>query len=125
MGNDQAELLAELQMCEMRVWEALVVGDTRADAEMLHSDFLGVYSDGFAKKADHIQQLEDGPTVKQFALLDCRVLPLGEDHAVFSYRAEFQRIKKETTEAMYVSSVWRRNEGGWVNIFSQDTPVKN
>jgi hypothetical protein len=123
MGKEQTELLAELRLCETRVWKALVQGDMQADAETLHPDFLGVYSDGFAEKSDHIQQLEDGPTVRNFTLSDCRVLPLGQDYAVISYRAEFQRITKTTTETLYVSSIWQRNEGSWINVFSQDTPA--
>lgn len=121
MGNEQSELLEELQMCETRIWEALVDGDMQADAEKLHSDFLGVCSAGFADKFDHIQQLEDGPVVKHFFLSDCRVLPLGHDYAVLSYRAEIQWIAKTATETMYVSSIWQRNERGWINVFSQDT----
>jgi len=95
MENEQAELLEDLQLREARVWEALVKGDLLADAEALGSEFLGVYSDGFAEKLDHIRQLENGPTIRGFTLTDCRVFPLGHDYAVFSYRAEFQRVKKK------------------------------
>ncbi len=123
MGNGHVELLAELETCERRVWEALVQGDKLADAEALHADFLGVYPDGFAAKADHVQQLEDGPTIERFELSDCRILPLGHDYMVFSYRADFLKKAKTVSEAMYVSSIWQRSDGGWINVFSQDTPA--
>ncbi len=123
MGDGYVELLAELEACETRVWEALVQGDMLADAAALHTDFLGVYSDGFAAKADHVRQLEGGPIIESFALSDCRVLPLGQDYAVFSYKADFFRKAKKAPEVMYVSSIWQRSDGGWINIFSQDTPV--
>jgi len=123
MGTHHPDMLADLRLCETRVWDALVRGDKRADANALHKDFLGVYPDGFATKDAHVGMLEDGPTITSYALSECRVLPLGPDHAVFSYRADFLRRAKTVTEAMYVSSIWQRAEGGWVNIFSQDTPA--
>lgn len=125
MSGDQANMLEELRQCETRVWEALVQGDQQADAQALHADFLGVYPDGFAGKAEHVQQLEDGPTIARFALSACRVLPLTQDCAVFSYRAEFLRPSRQVPEAMYVSSIWQRTAGGWVNVFSQDTPAED
>ena len=118
-------LLPNLTTCETAVWEALVRGDKTADAAALHDGFLGVYSDGFAAKSDHVCQLDDGPTVQSFALSGCRVLPLGKDHAVLSYKAEFVRTGRDQAEAMYVSSIWQRTEKGWVNVFSQDTPASD
>ena len=123
MSIGHTELLAELEVYEMRVWEALVQGDKVADAAALHADFLGVYSDGFAEKADHVQQLEHGPTIESFELSDCRVLPLGQNYVVFSYRADFLKRAKTEAEAMYISSIWHRSDGGWINVFSQDTPA--
>ena len=116
-------LLQELEVCETAVWDALVRGDMKTDEAALDDGFLGVYSDGFAEKMDHVQQLADGPTITSYQLSDLRVLSLGNDHAVLSYRAEFLRSQKTESEAMYVSSIWRRSETGWINVFSQDTPA--
>lgn len=118
-----AELLDHLVSCETRVWDALVVGDPVADAAALHEGFLGVYTDGFAGKADHVGQVAQGPTVQSYVLTDCRVMALGADHAVLSYHAAFLRVGRDAPEAMYVSSIWQRAEQGWVNVFSQDTPA--
>lgn len=123
MGKGDEKLLAELRVCETRVWRALVEGDMSADAASLDNDFLGVYSDGFAKKPDHVQQLEDGPTIDSFELSECRLMQLGQDYVLFSYRADFQKRTKTASEAMYVSSIWRRTDKGWINVFSQDTPA--
>jgi hypothetical protein len=125
MSTSHDNLLVELEHCETQVWDALVKGDQVADANALHDSFLGVYSDGFAEKTDHVRQLEDGPTIEQFILSKCKVLPLGDNYAVFSYRADFLRTKKHISEAMYVSSVWKRNEDSWINMFSQDTPASS
>ncbi len=120
-GN--VELLAELELCETNVWEALVQGNMQADDKALHEEFLGVYSDGFAGKTEHVQQLAGGPTVESYELSDLRVLSLGADHAVLSYRADFLRKKLTVPEVMYVSSIWRRQIECWINVFSQDTPA--
>ena len=49
---------------------------------------------------------------------------VGADHALLSYRAAYQRKGVATPEVMYVSSLWHRMpEGGWCNVFSQDTPA--
>lgn len=126
MSNKRAfddTLLEELLSCETRVWDALVIGDRQADAAALDDSFLGVYPDGFAAKADHVQQLAQGPTVKSYKLSRQRAVALGEDYAVLCYRAEFVRQDSADAEAMYVSSIWRRSEEGWINVFSQDTPA--
>jgi len=122
-AQDQNQtLLAELEECEDRVWQALVRGDQQADAAALSEDFLGVYSDGFGQKSDHVAQLANGPTVHCYDLSDLRVRALGEDHAILSYRADYCRHEKADKEVMFVSSIWQRNGAGWINIFSQDTP---
>ncbi|MCB2120744.1 MAG: nuclear transport factor 2 family protein [Rhodobacteraceae bacterium] len=116
-------LLAELLACERAVWDALVAGDAAADMATLDECFLGVYPDGFAGKADHGAQLAAGPTVARYEIAEARVLPLSPDVAVLAYLARYLRPGAEQQEAMYVSSIWRREGGGWRNVFSQDTPA--
>jgi hypothetical protein len=122
MTADDLSLLEELSGCETAVWLALVDGDAAADMAALDASFLGVYPSGFADKADHAGQLDDGPTVASFTLMDLRVKALGHDHAILSYRARYCR-PAQSEEDMYVSSVWLRKGDGWVNVFSQDTPA--
>ncbi len=120
--NDD-QLLSELRQRETDVWNALVRGDMQADAAALHQDFLGVYPDGYAGKTDHVSLLENGPTIAEFELSSLKVIPLGEEYAILTYRADFRRKMKTDFETMYVSSIWRRSNESWVNIFSQDTPA--
>lgn len=124
IANKDKDLRRELEQCETKVWDALVAGDMDADAAALHEDFLGVYSSGFSPKADHVNQLKDGPTVKSYNLFELRARPLGNGHALLSYRAEFTRAQCDVSETMYVSSIWQHTAKGWINIFSQDTPAK-
>jgi len=109
--------------CERKVWDALVAGDKDADAAMLADSFLGIYPDGFAKKADHVGQLANGPSVTRYTMHDHHVRPLGATFAVLSYRAEFERVSASAPEAMYVTSIWENRNDTWVNILSQDTPA--
>ena len=124
MSDSLKTLLDDLMQHEARVWDALVRRDAVADEAALAPEFLGVYPSGFATRADHVAQLQSGPSVLSYQLADPRVLPLGAEFAVLSYRAEFTRTGDAAEEQMYVSSIWRKQgANGWINIFSQDTPV--
>lgn len=117
-------MLSDLEKCEKRVWDALVQGDQTTDASLLDDSFLGVYADGFATKADHVGQLDNGPTILNYELSDLRAQAVAPDVWVLSYYAQFQRPGRDTNEAMYVSSIWQKRALGWVNTFSQDTAAE-
>ena len=123
--DEAAALLAELLAQEEQVWEALWRGDAEADKALLLPEFLGVYPSGFSGRDGHAEQLEAGPSVEAFRLSEARVLPVGADHAMLCYRADYRRVGQAAEEAMYVSSLWQRARQGWRNLFSQDTPVSD
>jgi hypothetical protein len=51
------------------------------------------------------------------------MLAVSESAALLAYRAEYVRPGESSrSESMYVSSLWCRRDGQWVNVFSQDTP---
>ena len=115
--------LEELITLETEVWQALVDGDAEADARLLADDFVGVYPTGFADRSDHVGQIAAGPTVRSYELSEARMLGVSESAVMLSYRAVYARLGEATQqEAMYVSSLWCRRDGHWVNVFSQDTP---
>jgi hypothetical protein len=119
-------LLEDFVQLETQVWRALADGDADADGRMLSEDFLGVYPAGFADRKSHVEQLSDGPTVASFALHEARLLPVSESAVILSYRAEFERPTSSAVSEvhwMYVSSLWCRRDGAWLNVFSQDTPA--
>lgn len=120
----ELELLADLLDQEHQVWQALVAGDITADKASLDADFLGVYPSGFATRADHVAQLTDGPSVLSYTISEPRLLELGKSHQCLSYCASFIRPGGAREQVMYVSSIWRRQNGAWINIFSQDTPAQ-
>src|SRR5262245_56273723 len=118
--------LAALLELEPQVWEALRLGDAEADRRLLAEDFLGVYPTGFADRSDHVGELADGPTVAEYELRDGRIMLLSEDDALLAYRADWHALvagERGERESMYVSSLWCRRAGTWVNVFSQDCPA--
>ncbi|WP_270733000.1 nuclear transport factor 2 family protein [Shimia sp. Alg240-R146] len=121
--NQISERLQALLALETQVWNALVTGDGSADAAMLSEDFLGVYPDGFAGKEAHVGQLDGGATVADFRLSDVHLRDAGEAAALLIYRADFLRVGHDSWETMLVSSLWEKRPGGWINSFSQDTPL--
>ena len=124
MGTPRIEDVVEL---ERQVWRALAEGDADADGRLLADDFLGVYSTGFAGRAEHVAQLKDGATVAAFALHDVRMVVVSETAVLLAYRAEYERqepVAAERQQTMFVSSLWCRRDEGWVNVFSQDTPAR-
>jgi len=114
-------LLAEIHNLEIKVWDALVAGDPKADRELLTESFLGVYPSGFANKADHCGQLRDGPTVDEYQLSEMQLRVITESAVLLSYRAAYCRPGQDR-EVMFISSLWEKTGDGWLNSFSQDTP---
>lgn len=114
---------------ERRVWRALRTGDQDLDESMLSQDFLGVYPSGFSDRADHVEQLADGPTVHDVHLSEARLVQLAEGQVLLSYRADWRAPRSVGSDqpgparAMYITSIWSRRAGGWINTFSQDTPT--
>lgn len=123
MSDDGIEFFVAL---ETQVWDALVRGDAVADEALLTRDFLGVYTTGFATRAEHTAQLRDGPTMAAYSIADARVITVSETASLLCYRADCRAIRGGVPcdeETMYVSSLWCDVGGRWLNVFSQDTPA--
>ncbi|PCH67061.1 MAG: DUF4440 domain-containing protein [Rhodobacteraceae bacterium] len=120
--NDNIPALPHFIALETRVWEALVLGDAKADAALLTDDFLGVYPSGFSGRDDHAGQLVAGPVMREYALDQARLMVIGADHVMLSYRATYARVGGDS-ETMFISSLWQRAGDDWRNSFSQDTPA--
>jgi len=116
-------LLAQITALETKVWQALVTGDTLADSQLLTVDFLGVYPSGFATKAEHCGQLNEGPVMRSFSLSQAQLKIISPEAVLLSYCARYQRANCAQEEGMYITSLWQRSAKGWLNSFSQDTPA--
>jgi hypothetical protein len=123
MHEQPMEFFVEL---ESQVWDALIRGDADADRALLTSDFLGVYPSGFADRSDHAGELDDGPTVAEYSIIDARLMRVSATAVLLCYRAECRHLRAGvpgSDEAMYISSLWTEHDGRWSNAFSQDTPA--
>lgn len=118
-----APSLSEILELEERVWQALVTGDAALDHSMLSEDFLGVYPSGFADRSAHTSQLEQGPSMQAYRLGDAQLRRISPEAVLLSYRAEYQAAGTEVWDAMLISSLWEQRDDGWINTFSQDTPL--
>jgi len=119
MAKHTTEFFVDL---ETQVWQALVDGDAGADVALLSDDFLGVYPSGLATRSDHAGQVNDGPTVTAYQLTSPLIRIISEDDVLLTYHSRFQRPGGQPT-AWWVTSLWTRREGIWLNVFSQDTVV--
>jgi hypothetical protein len=123
MTGDRVEHFVGL---ETDVWEALVAGDAAADRRLLCADFLGIYPQGFEGRTEHAAHLVDGPVMAGFAITDALLVELAHDTVLLAYRADYRPIVagvQGVDETMYISSIWCRRGGEWLNVFSQDTPA--
>jgi hypothetical protein len=67
-----------------------------------------------------------GESVSEYVLTDPAVLRLAEGVFALTYLAQWKRAGAKSASApeeMYVTSIWRREGQGWLNVFSQDTAV--
>ena len=116
-------LLTELLTLEKQVWAALVAGDAQADGALLTQDFLGVYTSGRSDKAGHMAALDNGPSMDEFALSDISLRIITDDAALLTYRADYRAANSADWQVMFITSLWERENGRWLNSFSQDTPA--
>jgi hypothetical protein len=109
---------------ETQVWEAMRTGDPQAEANLLSDDFVGVYSVGIAGKENHAAALANGPVVVSYEIHGARLIELTDDHVLLCYRAVFVGVGESApTTSNYISSLWSRRDGEWLNVFSQDTEL--
>lgn len=111
---------------EREVWEALRTKDKSVDASLLTSDFVGLYDTGFITKDDHVKQLQEDYTLRRYTLEDIRLMRLSSTSALLMYKATCEATgswASVCSKPMYISSLWVKRRGRWLNTFSQDTPA--
>lgn len=109
---------------EREVWEALKKKDKAADSRLLADDFVGLYDTGFSAKSEHVMQMDDRYTLEDYAIHDARVLHLSPTMSLLLYKSTCKATgdwAQYCSRPVYVSSLWAKRAGQWLNVFSQDT----
>lgn len=118
--NDSLE--QEILAKEKEVWDISIRGDLKAYSRLMTDDLLVVYSTGYESKADELKDfgpMEEG----HYSMTDVRIIPLGDAAGLVVYRVaqDWREGGKKLARDYYVSSLWQRQEGDWVNRFWQET----
>ena len=113
---------------ERAQWETFKKKDKATLAAMLADDYLDFGSDG---RWDKAKSLRDGymaadPTLLDFAWEDLQFKLLNANMALLTYRGKYREKNKgkENTGEAYYSSLYQRQNGKWLTVFTQDSNLK-
>ena len=114
----------ELIDLERQKWDAFRRKDTNLlgglyDAQAIS---IGYGADGSvgARSSEELLSGLDDLDLREVSLEDFKVLPVGNDGAVVTYRSSFKTGRGFETTVM-ASSVWKRDASGWKTMFFQAT----
>lgn len=93
--------------------------------EALAEDFHEIASDGELHTKAEVMPLLNDVKIEDYTLSDFKVLPIGDQCAILTYRAEIKASYRGQyfPPRLYMSSVWVRRQGSWRLTFHQATPV--
>ncbi|BBL67206.1 nuclear transport factor 2 family protein [Methanoculleus chikugoensis] len=112
------DLLAALLDIEKRAWEAADTRNVEFYRDYLAPEALVVSPRGILDREGILRDLVENPNeLPEYAIMDPRVVPLGEESAVLAYTVSFGG------QILFVSTVYARAEGRWRAAFHQRTPA--
>ena len=89
----------------------------------LTEDAILVWNVGIQDKQACVASIRTHAAFHKFEMADPRVVPLGADSAVLTYRATWHQEGDDHSESGYMSTVYVRRAGAWRLAFLQSTPV--
>jgi uncharacterized protein (TIGR02246 family) len=110
---------------EKEVWEAIKKKDLQRFAGFLAEDQVYISNDGVHSKAETVKSVADAST-PEFKLDDWKVMMIGKDAAIVTYRmtAIPPACGPETAAPVARNAtVWAKRGGKWLAVFHQDTTV--
>jgi hypothetical protein len=112
------DLLTVLSGIEKRAWKAADTRDVKFYREYLAPEALVVSPWGILDREGILRDLVENPNeFPEYAIMDEKVVPVGEGCAVLAYTVSFGG------QTLYVSTVYARNGGRWRAAFHQRTPA--
>jgi hypothetical protein len=116
----------ELIDLETEMWRANREGDGAFYDRVLRDDAIVVSKYGVAGKAEAVPLItkNENPYLKT-DLSDLRVLPIGADSALITYRAEVTALiaGAEQTFQVLATSVYARVDDAWRSVFHQQSAL--
>lgn len=101
------------------------LADGGADQYRMHlaEDAVVIIPSEALSKDDTVAAREQGPGWDEFSMNEPRLLEIGDDGAVLTYRFTGRRGEEQSYEAL-MTSAYSRNEGSWKLVLHQQTPVE-
>ena len=118
------QMQTELVDLERRGWDSLCDG-TAADfyGSVMTDDAVMVLANGMTMDHDDVvEALRAAPTWDGYEIADVRVVPIEPDAAALVYKGTAFRGEGDPV-ACVMSTVYRRNGGGWRLALYQQTPI--
>jgi ketosteroid isomerase-like protein len=114
-GPENEALMAK----EKAAWQAFK--DKKADdfKKVVHPDMIGIYAEGISDMKKEMADMQKWD-MKSFAISDYKVVPVGSDTAVTTYKVALQGTYdgKDASGNFNAGSVWKMDKGGgWIAIF--------
>lgn len=118
--------LQTLTALEKRVWEATKKKDTKTLRKLCVEEYCAILSDGTQLTRDEICDLLPIVEISSYSMSDVRLISLGSDAAILTYKAKSQTIilGEKVDEETRIASTWTRRNGEWQNVFYQETKIE-
>ncbi|MGP4024136.1 nuclear transport factor 2 family protein [Actinomadura sp. 3N407] len=115
----------ELHELEEKGWAAISVGNGAFYRGLVTGRTICVEPDGLQTGHELADDIDANKSpFDDYTLEDVKVLSLGGESALITYRATVRLSEADFSFQLYMTSVYERGEGDWKLVFHQQTPVK-
>jgi RNA polymerase sigma factor (sigma-70 family) len=126
-GAKSEPLVETLISLEKGNWEATKKKDVKRLRQLCAEDFVAIISDGSRLSLDEYCDCLPLFEVKSYVMSEVRMLSLGLDAAILTYKTTSETVILGETEKeqVQVSSTWVCRDGEWRNILYQETSIED
>jgi len=128
-GDDNATVIKEVLQAEKALLNTYVTGDVTARERYAADEFVVVdYDGGVTTKQEDIQDIKNGTFImKGFRMKNEKVAILSADVALLTYEIAYEATDHGTDASSphsRVAAVYRRQDGTWRCVYTQEAKVK-